>query len=513
MLVVPFYLRIARNPIRLRLLLPVSAARFTRLAMSTTPAAAATISVEYAKSGRSTCKGCSGAIASGALRLGASARDPRGFDATKWYHVSCLPSSSHPLGSIESIKGFDSIKDHDREELRELEKNHKRDNTAVSPLEEPSPKKAKIQMSSPAEGVPDKVAISVEYAKSGRSTCKGCSEKIAKGALRLGASLPDPRGYENNKWYHVACFPTSSYPLFPMENLKGFDSIEGHDRDKLHKLEENHKSDGNVADELNESNLKKEMAHSMEDSKECADKDLEGVKVHCMGESEEGAEKNLEEAKLPAGNRTIGPSISFSLSDIKKEYKDATLPAHWKVFDTVIFRQQEDGLHASSKIAAFDFDGCLAKTSVRRVGADQWSLQHKSIPEKLQRLYNDGYKLVIFTNESNIERHKNKRQQAVDSKVGRLDNFIECVKAPIQVFIACGLGKGKDIPDDPYRKPNPGMWWLMAQHFNSGIEIDMDRSFYVGDAAGREKDHSDSDIKFAKAIGLKFHVPEEYFGC
>ncbi|ONM04939.1 hypothetical protein ZEAMMB73_Zm00001d032371 [Zea mays] len=39
---------------------------------------------------------------------------------------------------------------------------------------------------------------------------------------------------------------------------------------------------------------------------------------------------------------------------------------------------------------------------------------------------------VIFTNESNIERWKNKRQQAVDSKVGRLDNFIQCVKAPIQ---------------------------------------------------------------------------------
>ncbi|KAL5671149.1 hypothetical protein ACJX0J_015455, partial [Zea mays] len=39
---------------------------------------------------------------------------------------------------------------------------------------------------------------------------------------------------------------------------------------------------------------------------------------------------------------------------------------------------------------------------------------------------------VIFTNESNIVRWKNKRQQAVDSKVGRLDNFIECVKAPIQ---------------------------------------------------------------------------------
>jgi hypothetical protein len=41
---------------------------------------------------------------------------------------------------------------------------------------------------------------------------------------------------------------------------------------------------------------------------------------------------------------------------------------------------------------------------------------------------------VIFTNESNIDRWKNKRQQAVDSKVGRLDNFIKCVKVPIQVF-------------------------------------------------------------------------------
>jgi bifunctional polynucleotide phosphatase/kinase len=192
--------------------------------------------------------------------------------------------------------------------------------------------------------------------------------------------------------------------------------------------------------------------------------------------------------------------------------QDATLPAHWKVFNTVIFREQDDGLQSSAKIAAFDFDGCLAKTSVRIVGADKWSLLYESIPEKLQILYNDGYKLVIFTNESNIERWNKKRQQAVDSKIGRLDKFIERVKVPIQVFIACGLGKGKTFPDDPFRKPNTGMWWLMREHFNSGVTVDMDKSFYVGDAAGRENDHSDADKEFAKAIGLKFHVPEEYFG-
>lgn len=47
-----------------------------------------------------------------------------------------------------------------------------------------------------------------------------------------------------------------------------------------------------------------------------------------------------------------------------------------------------------------------------------------------------NYCQVIFTNESNIERWKNKRQVAVDSKVGRLNNFIKTVKVPIQVAIS-----------------------------------------------------------------------------
>lgn len=43
------------------------------------------------------------------------------------------------------------------------------------------------------------------------------------------------------------------------------------------------------------------------------------------------------------------------------------------------------------------------------------------------------YYQVIFTNEMNIERWKKKRQVAVDSKIGRLNNFIKQVKVPIQV--------------------------------------------------------------------------------
>ncbi|GFP79603.1 polynucleotide 3'-phosphatase zdp, partial [Phtheirospermum japonicum] len=195
--------------------------------------------------------------------------------------------------------------------------------------------------------------------------------------------------------------------------------------------------------------------------------------------------------------------IAISSSDIKDKYKDATLLPKWKAFQSVIFLERDDGLHDSRKIAAFDFDGCLAKTSVRRVGADAWSLMYPSIPEKLQSLYEDGYKLVIFTNESNIERWKNKRQAAVDSKIGRLENFIKLVKVPVQVFIACGLSSAS--PADLFRKPSPGMWKIMEKEFNSGLPIDMDQSFYVGDAAGRPDDHSDADKKFAEVCVRMMH--------
>ncbi|XP_057506253.1 uncharacterized protein LOC130789497 isoform X2 [Actinidia eriantha] len=44
--------------------------------------------------------------------------------------------------------------------------------------------------------------------------------------------------------------------------------------------------------------------------------------------------------------------------------QDATLLQEWKAFQTVIFLERDDGFRDSEKIAAFDFDGCLVKTSV-----------------------------------------------------------------------------------------------------------------------------------------------------
>ncbi|XP_040375483.1 polynucleotide 3'-phosphatase ZDP-like isoform X2 [Rosa chinensis] len=70
------------------------------------------------------------------------------------------------------------------------------------------------------------------------------------------------------------------------------------------------------------------------------------------------------------------------------------------------------------------------------------------------------------------------------------------VKDKYKVFIACGTSQG----EDPFRKPKPGLWHMLEQHFNSGISIGMKQSFYVGDAAGRSNDHSDAVLSLQRPM-------------
>ena len=71
--------------------------------------------------------------------------------------------------------------------------------------------------------------------------------------------------------------------------------------------------------------------------------------------------------------------------------------------------------------------------------------------------------------------------------------------------------------NDGFRKPGVMMWKHFTAQLNNGVEVDFKESFYCGDAAGRpatknrEKDFSDSDLKFAKNTGLKFYTPESLF--
>jgi bifunctional polynucleotide phosphatase/kinase len=72
--------------------------------------------------------------------------------------------------------------------------------------------------------------------------------------------------------------------------------------------------------------------------------------------------------------------------------------------------------------------------------------------------------------------------------------------------------------EDHYRKPATGMWDYFSENLNDGIEISLTDSYYVGDAAGRDKgngrttkDHGYGDRGFAVNVGVAFFTPEMFF--
>lgn len=179
----------------------------------------------------------------------------------------------------------------------------------------------------------------------------------------------------------------------------------------------------------------------------------------------------------------------------------------WTWHGTLMFYEYGE-TQPSSKIAAFDYDGCLANTSLFRKGPDAWSVLFPGETEAvLKELSDCGYKLAIMSNQSTIGKAKASFEKEVAEKKARLVGFARKVGLPCQIYVATAPSNA----NDPYRKPGTGMWEILERHKNGGRKVDRSRSLFCGDAAGRPKDHSDSDLRFAEALGVKFYTEREMF--
>jgi len=198
-------------------------------------------------------------------------------------------------------------------------------------------------------------------------------------------------------------------------------------------------------------------------------------------------------------------------SDGKPQAKNLT-GLSWSVMGTpeTVHVLNSPYIEASHKIAGFDMDGTLIETksgNTHPKDRSDWKWWSPAVKITLQKLINRGFKIVIFTNQGGIKKNAGKGTQLR----GKIIDICQDFGYPIQVLMA----EDKDVN----RKPQTTMWDLMVNHLNGGVPVDLDSSFYIGDAAGRPaqwkpglgKDFSCSDRKFAANVGINFQTPEEFF--
>lgn len=126
----------------------------------------------------------------------------------QWRHSNCFFGKFQP--SYDELKGADELKWADQEALR-----------AQAGGDDDGDE---------SEEDPNELGFCCEYAKSGRSTCKGCNKKITNKLLRIGHTVFDEDGgYERTSWYHVKCADLST-SIEDVDELSGYGSLKAKDK-------------------------------------------------------------------------------------------------------------------------------------------------------------------------------------------------------------------------------------------------------------------------------------------
>ncbi|KKZ64652.1 hypothetical protein EMCG_09434 [[Emmonsia] crescens] len=179
---------------------------------------------------------------------------------------------------------------------------------------------------------------------------------------------------------------------------------------------------------------------------------------------------------------------------------------------------QEQALEAiksglKRRIAAFDLDSTLIATkSGRRFPTNEhdWKWWSPSVPSKVKELNDEGCLVVVLSNQKAISLKKDLKGGRIESKSlsifkQKIAAVMQTLDVPFSVYAA--------TENDEFRKPRMGMWREMLDDYDLDVAglLDLERSIFVGDAAGREGDHSCVDRDFAANIGIPFKTPEEFF--
>ncbi len=148
-----------------------------------------------------------------------------------------------------------------------------------------------------------------------------------------------------------------------------------------------------------------------------------------------------------------------------------------------------------NNIAFFDLDFTLIRPkNGKKFPSDQetdWEFMYQNIKQILDNYIKNDYCILIISNQKKLG------DKDLNGWVKKIESIIKLLKIPIKVYAS--------IEDNIYRKPNLGFFNFVKS------KINLDKSFFCGDALGRDGDYSDTDLKFALNAGLKIFSPENIF--
>lgn len=148
--------------------------------------------------------------------------------------------------------------------------------------------------------------------------------------------------------------------------------------------------------------------------------------------------------------------------------------------------------HFRKKVLFLDYDWTIVKPKNNATfpkDVDDWEWLRPDVPDIIKDYHKRGYGIYVFTNQSK------------DWKVKQISTVIRLLDIPVTICIA----RNKEEYKPSFFLYNEALTQRKANR------LDLEHSFFCGDALGRPGDHSDSDIEFAKAIGVKCVSPEDLF--
>jgi bifunctional polynucleotide phosphatase/kinase len=188
----------------------------------------------------------------------------------------------------------------------------------------------------------------------------------------------------------------------------------------------------------------------------------------------------------------------------------------WQIHETCAYLRLT-AHETKRKICGLDLDHTLIRTaSGNKFPKDpnDWTWMFPEIPQILKDYHSHpDYQLIIFSNQAGIKDNRDK----LNLQIQKLNAIFAVLGFGISTYLS--------LDHDKWRKPYPFMFGLATSNPDLGLGPNpsiptrkIDKFVYIGDAAGRSTDFSDSDYKFAinvqeyYGIPTYFDTPEHAFG-